>query len=100
MQRRNVAIGNEGGKCLAKALENNRSITHIDLYHNCIENDGIKSFASMLTINSTIKSINLCANWSTNEGAKSMISMMENNLTLIFVDFNGKNNSIDKYLER
>jgi hypothetical protein len=93
-------ITDKNVKLIIDGLENNNTINDINLYNNHINNRGLSLIASTLAKNTTVTSINLCANYSSHEGANYMNLMMEKNYSLINVDFNCRDKSIDKYIER
>ena len=55
-------IGDEGTKRIAEMLENNNTITSLDLDCNDIGDEGAKCIAVMLKINKTLTSLNLANN--------------------------------------
>lgn len=59
----NEEINDEQLKLLAKALEKNNSITHINLSHNRITGEGVRSLVIPLSKNRKIASLDLSHNW-------------------------------------
>ncbi|ROT47291.1 hypothetical protein [Candidatus Cardinium hertigii] len=55
-------IGSKGAKALAMVLENNSTITEIDLSYNNIGFAGAKALTTAMEKNSTIRYIDLCNN--------------------------------------
>ncbi len=75
-------IGPEGTKAIAKALENNTSLTSLDLSSNNIGPEGTKALAKALENNTSLTSLILWKNNIGPEGAKALAKALENNTRL------------------
>lgn len=70
-------IGTEGVKYLANALKKNDTLEVLYLGYNNIGDEGAKCLADMLTVNKTLQKV-----WLDNEGAKCLTEMLAVNKTV------------------
>ncbi|XP_040500060.1 nucleotide-binding oligomerization domain-containing protein 1 isoform X2 [Ursus maritimus] len=75
-------ITSEGGKCLALAVKNSKSIFEIGLAFNGISTEGGKSLAQALQHNTTLRIFWLTKNELNDEVAESLAEMLKVNQTL------------------
>jgi len=79
----NNEITFEGVILLANALDNNSTLTELNLYNNRINDKGVRALAFELSINnSTLKKLNLGFNEITDDGAQHLAQMLKTNRTL------------------
>ena len=79
-------IGDEGAKALAEALTQNRTLTSLSLGANNIGAEGVKALADALKQNRTLTNLDLGANNIGAEGAKEMAGALQQNRTLTSLD--------------
>jgi len=71
---------------LAKALETNSHVTHLNLESSQIKNEGIKALAEMLKINRTMKDLNLERCLIGVEGIKALATALKLNDTVVDIN--------------
>ena len=76
------SIQGEGAVCLAKAMENNSSMTEFGVSYNPFGSEGAVAFASMLKNNQRLKTLDLCDDSVGVEGALELIESLKHNTTL------------------
>ena len=76
------AIGDEGGKALAAALEKNATLTKLQLDGNSVGDVGASALASALEKNTTLTELGLAWNSVGEAGASALASALEKNATL------------------
>ena len=91
--RRNSLDKETGIKEIADALNENKTITELDLEHNKIGIDGIKSIAKVLCKNKKLKKLNLEHNKLRVEGARIIAEALCNNTTLEYLNL--RNNKLE-----
>ena len=55
----NIWWGNKGVECILKCLARNRSVTHFDISHNCIQDEVVNTLHELLTTNRTLTHLNI-----------------------------------------
>jgi hypothetical protein len=76
-------IGDEGVSALAKALEENSTVTRIDLWSNEIGAEGVAALADALKVNTSVTAIRLDENHGIgSEGATALADALKVNKTL------------------
>jgi hypothetical protein len=85
------SIGAEGARSLAAALDNNSTLTSLDLHDNEIGAEGARSLATALDNNATLTSLDLRRNNIGAEGARSLAAALRNNATLTSLELRGNN---------
>ncbi|XP_051793020.1 leucine-rich repeat-containing protein 74A-like [Acanthochromis polyacanthus] len=78
-------MGPQGVKALARALENDTVITHLELEDNSLGAEGIRHLVEMLDQNATIQSLNLSNNQLGYKGAKIISKFQSNNYDLKYI---------------
>ncbi len=73
------AVGNEGAKILAKALEGNTSLVSLELGNSNIGAEGVAALASILTKVSALKTLYLRGNKIGDGGAKALAAALKSN---------------------
>lgn len=79
-------IGNEQLVELCKWLENNRSISSIDLRGNMIGDEGMECFASCLKINKSIEWVDLSQNEIGDDGIKHLSKALKENQSIVLLN--------------
>jgi len=79
-------IEDEEVQVLANALENNTNLTILDLGNNEIGSEGAQAIANTLHNNKTLISIDLSNNQIGDEGVQALASALENNTTLTILN--------------
>ena len=88
----NNKIGDEGAKALALALKSNTTLSELDLKDNEIGDEGAQALAHALESNTTLSKLSLWSNEIGVEGAQALAHALESNTTLSGLDLN--NNKI------
>ena len=79
-------IGPEGAKALAGVLKENKTLTTLNLGSNNIDSEGAKALAAALEVNKTLTTLNLSDNNIGPEEAKALAEALEVNKTLTTLD--------------
>ncbi|WP_417905027.1 hypothetical protein [Candidatus Tisiphia endosymbiont of Micropterix aruncella] len=93
----NHNIGSSSGiKLLSKALENNKTLTHINLRNSNIDDEGAKIVAKFLQNNNTVTQVDLSNNKIGRKVAKKLVKILNNKniVSKIMVSF-GDNENYD-----
>jgi hypothetical protein len=88
-------IGDEGARSLAAALDNNASLTSLSLWYNNIGDEGARALAAALDNNAALTSLFLYNNNIGDEGARALAAALDNNATLTSLDLAGNNIGAD-----
>ncbi|CAH3183572.1 unnamed protein product [Porites lobata] len=88
-------LGPKGGRAIAAALEQNTTLTSLNLHDNYLEGDGGAAIAAMLKENCYITELDVSSNHLGARGCQWMCDMLQNNVTLLKInlsdnDFNDK----------
>ncbi|XP_039718578.1 nucleotide-binding oligomerization domain-containing protein 1 isoform X2 [Pteropus medius] len=75
-------ITSEGGKCLALAVKNSKSISEIGMWGNSIGDEGAKAFAEALRNHTSLTNLSLAFNGISTEGGKSLAQALQQNVSL------------------
>ncbi|CAF1309636.1 unnamed protein product [Adineta steineri] len=81
-----LVAGGNGAQHLAGALQNNKTLTTLDLADNGISVKGGQSLANALQNNTTLTTLDLGSNWIGTEGAQHVANALQNNKTLTILD--------------
>ncbi len=87
-------IGAEGARSLAAALDNNATLMSLDLHYNNIGAQGARSLAAALDNNATLTTLYLGLNNIGAQGARSLAAALDTNRVLQHLDLAGNNNMI------
>lgn len=79
---RHHGLGPLGAKAIAKPLEGNTHIEHLDLEGNCIGGEGAQHLAAVLRENCYISRLMLANNGLASEGLRAVCKMMSENTTI------------------
>ncbi|KAL0225974.1 hypothetical protein P9112_013298 [Eukaryota sp. TZLM1-RC] len=90
LQLPNNNITSEGASALARALENNSTLTRLNLYKNNITDEGASALARALESNSTLTGLYLRSNNITFKGVSALAHALESNssLTTLYLQSN------------
>ena len=72
----NSRLGDEGGKAVAKGLEDNFSVRELDLSGNMLGENAISSIGEMLNRNQTLEKLNLSRNDLTDPDVESLLTSL------------------------
>ncbi|KAB1276110.1 Nucleotide-binding oligomerization domain-containing protein 1 [Camelus dromedarius] len=75
-------ITSEGGKCLALAVKNSKSIFEVGMWGNQIGDEGAKAFAEALRNHPSLTNLSLAFNGISTEGGKSLAWALQRNASL------------------
>ena len=79
---RGNGIGRQGAELLAAALEQNTSVTTLDLWDNDIGDPGAEQLAAALEQNTSVTTLKLGGNGIGDQGAKQLAAALEQNTNL------------------
>ncbi|KAJ7372420.1 hypothetical protein OS493_018923 [Desmophyllum pertusum] len=72
----NNCLGNEGGKAIAKGLEENVSVRELDLTGNNLGQNAITSIGELLNKNQTLEKLNLSRNDLTDQDVEALLTSL------------------------
>uniref|UniRef100_A0A2K6NE67 Nucleotide binding oligomerization domain containing 1 n=1 Tax=Rhinopithecus roxellana TaxID=61622 RepID=A0A2K6NE67_RHIRO len=75
-------ITSEGGKCLALAVKNSKSISDVGMWGNQVGDEGAKAFAEALRNHPSLTTLSLASNGVSTEGGKSLARALQQNTSL------------------
>ena len=79
-------IGSDSACCLARALHDNTTLTKMIMINNSISNEGALAMAEMLKQNTTLTVLDMSCNSVGERGALAMAEMLKHNTTLEVLD--------------
>jgi hypothetical protein len=83
---RGEELAEVGAKALVASLQDNRTVTVLDLGSNAISDEGAAALAEMLQHNSMIATLNLAHNRFGDEGVKALAASLQDNRTVTVLD--------------
>ena len=95
----NNRLGNEGGKAIAKGLEENFSVRELDLTGNMLGQNAITSIGEMLNKNQTLEKLNLSRNDLTDQDVETLLTSLCRKTVLKELDLS-RNILCDQFAEQ
>lgn len=95
-------IKDTGVQALAEMLQTNKTLTRLDVSESRISPEGAKILAKALTTNNTLTHLDIRKNRISTEGVLALVAMLETNtsLTTIDIDTHGMDKTIRKETEK